>query len=144
MTFHRQLPEYASMIESPTLIGSYELLQGRTNIHPITVDSGQIHKISLLANPATEQLIIRMSVSTIPLEYPVEGWFKSISPNGMTVYLFDKNTEFPPPPEIVIPNKMSLVSKISPKQLPVEPGQYYINMQNLSNVQTTYAINIQY
>lgn len=143
MTFYNKLPEYATMIDNPIIIGNFDLLQGRTNIHPITVNSGQLHKLSFMVNPNTEQLIVRMSFSTVPLEYPVDGWFKSISPNGMTVYLYDQNTEFPPPPEMIIQNKMAGSFKISPKQIPVEPGQYYLNMQNLSNVQTSYAINIQ-
>lgn len=144
MVTYTKLPEYASYINNPVLIGGYQLLEGRTNIHPISVEPGQIHKLSFLVNPNTQQLIVRMSFSNKPLQEPVEGWFKSLPPNGITVYLFDKNTEFPAPPEMVIQNRMAGNFKISPKLIPVDPGDYFINMQNLSNVQTTYTINIQH
>lgn len=144
MTNFPQLPEYASYVNTPTLIGSYDLFQSRTNVHPIVVNSGQIHKLSFLVNPNTEQLIVRMTISDQPLEYPVEGYYKSLSPNGMTIYLFDKHTEFPAPPEMVLQNRFAGSFTISPKQMAVEPGQYFINMQNLSNVQTSYTINIQH
>lgn len=137
----KPIPEYATIIERDVLIGSYELLQSRTNIHPITVTPGQIHKLSFLVNPNTEQLIVRMSFSEQPLQAPVLDWFKSLPPQGITVYLFDKNTDFPPPPEIVVQNRMAGYFKISPMQLPVQPGKYYLNMQNLSNVKTSYTIN---
>lgn len=136
------LPEYASYITNPIVIGSFELLQSRTNVHPITVEPGQIWKLSFLVNPNTEQLIVRMTFSDKPLEYPLLGWYKSLPPGGITVYLFDENTEFPPPPEMVIQNKMAGWSKITPFQIGVQPGQYFINMQNLSNVKTSYSINI--
>ncbi|MCK9529497.1 MAG: hypothetical protein M0R77_02875 [Gammaproteobacteria bacterium] len=142
MTIFPRLPEYASYITSPTLIGSYELLQSRTNVHPITVNEGQMWKLSFLVNPNTEQLIVRMTFSDKPLEYPLLGWYKSLPPGGITVYLFDENGDFPPPPEMIIQNRMAGSSKISPFQIPVSPGQYFINMQNLSNVKTTYTINI--
>lgn len=136
------LPEYASYINNPTIIGSYELLQSRTNVHTINVNPGQIWKLSFLVNPNTEQLIVRMTFSDTPLEYPLLGWYKSLPPGGITVYLFDENTEFPPPPEIIIQNRMAGKSTLTPFQLGVQPGQYFINMQNLSNVKTAYTINI--
>lgn len=136
------LPEYANLIQTDVLQGSYELLPSRTNIHPIEVLPGQQHKLSFLPNPATQQLIVRFTVSEIPLEVPVEDYYKSLSPNGMTVYLYDKHTDFPEPPSTIIQNRYAGSFKISPKLLAVEPGQYYINMQNLSNVQTYYSISI--
>lgn len=139
---HSRLPEYANMINADILQGSYELLPSRTNIHPIEVLSGQQHKLSFLPNPATQQLIVRFSISDKPLEAPVDDYYKSLSPNGMTVYLYDKNTTFPDPPSMVIQNRYAGSFKISPKLLAVEPGQYFINMQNLSNVQTYYSISI--
>lgn len=142
MTYRPKLPEYASYIESPSIIGSYELLQSRTNVHPITVIPGQMWKLSFMVSPNTEQLIVRMTYSDIPLEYPINGWFKSLPPGGITVYLYDENGDFPPPPEIVIQNRLTWPSTISPFQIPVTPGDYFINMQNLSNVKTSYSINI--
>lgn len=141
-TQYPRLPEYASYVNGPMVPGSFELLQSRTNVHPVTVIPGQMWKFSFLVNPNTEQLIVRMTFSTKPLEYPFNGWFKSLPPGGITVYLFDENGDFPPPPEVIIQNRQAGPSKLVPFQIPVAPGLYYINMQNLSNVKTSYSINI--
>lgn len=142
MTISRSLPEDATMLN--TYLGSFDLLQSRTNIHPITVESGQLHKLSFLAFPNTQQLIVRMTISDKPLEAPVDDYYKSISPNGMTIYLYDKNTEFPEPPAMLIQNRYAGAFYISPYQMAVEPGQYFINMKNLSNVKTGYSITIKH
>ena len=143
MAFHNQLPEYANVIESDTLIGGYALLPSRTNIHPIIVEANQLQKISFMPNNNTEQLIIRISFSTVPLEYPINGFAKCISPNGMTVYLYDVNGTYPPVPEVPILSRFAgQLSILRPTEIAVNPGTYYLNVANLSNISTTYLINV--